>query len=89
LHDVKAMKNLGSGSIDAVSASSVLVSGSTYTNTWQVTFSAQLGNVPGMTIEAGDADLSSVGADVSITTVQVYLDPLKSGTKLRSMSGKP
>lgn len=82
------MKNLGSGSIDAVSATYVLVSGSTYTNTWEVTFSAQLGNVPEMTIEAGDADLSSVGADVTIATVQVCHVPLTPGTNLRSMSGK-
>ena len=64
------MKNLGPGSVE-VSSNSVLVSGSTYTNTWLVAFAAELGNVPEMTIEPGDADLSSIGADVNIATVQV------------------
>lgn len=65
------MNNLASGSIESVSSTSALVSGSTYTNTWEVTFSAAMGNVPEMTIGEADADLSSVGADVSIATVQV------------------
>lgn len=65
------MNNLPDGAIAEVSFDSQQVSDSTYTNTWGVTFSAAMGDVPVMTIEAGDADLSSVGADVTITTVQV------------------
>ncbi|CAM9522837.1 unnamed protein product, partial [Hapterophycus canaliculatus] len=38
--------------------------------TWNVTFSSALGDVPTMTIGEADADLSSVGADVQIATVQ-------------------
>lgn len=65
------MKNLGSDDIHNVSSSYELDSGSTYTYTWNVTFSAAMGDVPEMTIGAADADLSSVGADVNIGTVQV------------------
>lgn len=67
------MNNLAPGAIAGVSSTSELVSGSTYTNTWEVTFSAAMGDVPEMTIEGGDADLSSVGADVNIATVKVLL----------------
>lgn len=65
------MKNLGPEAVHNVTSSYSLVSGSTYTYTWNVTFSAALGDVPEMTIGAADADLSSVGADVNIATVQV------------------
>lgn len=71
------MNNLGPDAIDSVSSTSELVSGSTYTNTWDVTFSAAMGDVPQMTIGQGDADLSSVGADVNIATVQVWWTRLK------------
>lgn len=71
LENTQAMKNLGPESIYNVTSSYDLVSGSTYTYTWNVTFSAALGDVPEMTIGAADADLSSVGADVNIATVQV------------------
>lgn len=70
------MNNLAANSID-VSFTPALVSGSTYTNTWGVTFAAAMGNVPVMTIGEADADLSSVGAAVSITTVQVRWKLLK------------
>lgn len=68
---MQAMKNLGPESIANVTSTYALDSGSTYTYTWNVTFSAALGDVPEMTIEAANADLSSVGADVQIETVQV------------------
>lgn len=68
---MQAMKNLGPESIANVTSTYALDSGSTYTYTWNVTFSAALGDVPEMTIEPANADLSSVGADVQIETVQV------------------
>lgn len=71
-HNPQAMKNLGPDSVDNVTSSYALVSGSVYTYTWNVTFSAALGDVPEMTIGPADADLSSVGADVNIATIQVY-----------------
>ncbi|CAM9800578.1 unnamed protein product [Ectocarpus sp. 6 AP-2014] len=67
---LEAMKNLGPGSIHNVTSTYDLVSGSTYTYTWNVTFSAAFGDVPEMFIGEADADLSSVGADVNIATVQ-------------------
>lgn len=71
LRRAQAMKNLGPDSIHNVTSTYDLVSGSTYTYTWNVTFSAALGDVPEMTIGEADADLASVGADVNIATVQV------------------
>ena len=71
------MKNLGPESISNVTSTYALDSGSTYTYTWNVTFSAALGDVPEMTIEAANADLSSVGADVQISTVQVKRKTVK------------
>lgn len=67
------MNNLAPGAIENVTSTSQLVSGSTYTYTWEVTFSAAMGNVPEMTIGDADADLSSVGANVNIATVQVCM----------------
>lgn len=64
----QAMNNLAPAAIEDVNQP---VSGSANTNTWYVTFSAAMGNVPEMSIEEGDADLSSVGADVAIATVEV------------------
>lgn len=68
---MQAMKNLGADSIHHVTSTYELDAVSTYTYTWNVTFSAALGNVPELTIEPGNADLSSVGADIAIATVQV------------------
>lgn len=71
IRNAQAMKNLGPDAIHNVTSSYALLSGLTYTYTWNVTFSAALGDVPEMTIGEADADLSSVGADVNIATVQV------------------
>lgn len=65
------MKNLGSEAIHNVTSTYELDAGSTYTYTWNVTFAASMGNVPEFIIESGDADLSSVGADIAISTIQV------------------
>lgn len=67
----QAMKNLGPGAIENVTSAYSLQSDSAFTFTWNVTFSAALGDVPELTIEPADADLSSVGADVTIRTLQV------------------
>lgn len=67
----QAMKNLGPDSIYNVTSTYELDSASTYTYTWNVTFSAAMGDVPEMTIGEANADLSSVGADVTVGTVQV------------------
>lgn len=69
--DSQAMKNLGPDSIHNVTSTYELGSASTYTYTWNVTFSAVMGDVPQMTIGEANADLSSVGADVAVGTVQV------------------
>lgn len=65
------MKNLGTDAIHNVTSTYLLQSGYTYTYTWNITFAAALGDVPELTIEPGDADLSSIGADVAIATIQV------------------
>lgn len=70
------MKNLGSGSLANVTSTYSLDAASTYTYTWNVTFAAALGDVPEMTIGPADADLSSYGADVTIATVQVWMNRL-------------
>lgn len=69
----QAMKNVGPDAIHNVTSTYTLDSWNTYSYTWNVTFSAGLGDVPELTIEPGDADLSSIGADVAITTIQVTL----------------
>lgn len=66
------MKNLGTGSIHNVTSTHVLDSEFTYTYSWNVTFASALGDVPEMTIEEADADLSPVGSDIFISTVQVF-----------------
>lgn len=67
----QAMKNVGPGAIHNVTSTYTLDSWNTYSYTWNVTFSASFGDVPELTIEPGHADLSSIGADVAVTTVQV------------------
>lgn len=66
------MKNLGSEAIYNVTSTYELDAGATYTYTWNVTFAASMGDVPQLTVEPGDADLSSTGADITISTVQVF-----------------
>lgn len=64
------MNNLAPSSIFDVT-STPDVPGSTSTTTWKVTFAAAMGSVPEMTIGDGNADLSSVSANVVIATVTV------------------
>lgn len=65
------MKNLGSEAIYNVTSTYELDAGATYTYTWNVTFAASMGDVPQLTVEPGDADLSSTGAEITTSTVQV------------------